>query len=74
MDGMFNLAILSSELAQDISISISDATGREVYQLKKSILQYDEVQIDLSSHPKGFYFVQITDDLGNRFFEKIIIE
>ena len=74
MDGMFNLAILSSELAQDISISISDATGREVYQSNKSILQYDEFQIDLSSQSKGFYFIQITDDLGNRFFEKIIIE
>ena len=74
MDGLFNLAILSSELEQDISISISDATGREVYQSKKSILQYDEFQIDLSSQSKGFYFIQITDDFGNRFFEKIIIE
>ena len=74
MDGMFNLAILSSKVEQDISLSISDATGREVYQSKKSILQYDEFQIDLSSHPKGFYFIQITDDLGNSFFEKIIIE
>lgn len=74
MDGTFNLAIMSSKLNQNIVVIISDATGKEVYQTTNSILQYDEIKIDLSNQSKGFYFIQITDEGDNRYFEKVVIE
>lgn len=73
-DGVFNLAIISSKFEQEVSIWISDATGRDIFQSKNTILQYDEIKIDLSSQPPGIFFIQVIDKDGNRYYEKLIIE
>jgi hypothetical protein len=57
--------------ATDIEIEIYNVLGELVY---KTILTNLQVTVDLSKHPKGIYFVQITSNKKSTGNKKIIIQ
>jgi hypothetical protein len=64
--------IFTLSSSQNISsIEISDVLGNQVF--KSQVTSHKE-EIDLSSHPKGIYFVKVMDKKGNFGVKKIILQ
>lgn len=53
---------------EKINVKVNNAFGREVYQNEPNL----PAKVDLSSQPKGIYFIKVETD-NNTFFKKLVI-
>ena len=63
--GILNIELPESIRRQQKVINISNAAGVVVYQVKAGSLANSIIQINFSSYPKGFYFIQVTTATTN---------
>jgi len=71
--GKFNFAITMPK-ASDINFTVINNIGQVVYAKTESSVTNAIVGMDLSHLAKGIYFVNITDNTGDKTTKKIIIE
>jgi hypothetical protein len=64
---------LNNSTAEDISISVSNVLGQEVYSIEKLALKNSKEIFDFSTFGKGVYFLEIESKKG-RFLEKVVVE
>ena len=64
---------LNNSTTENISISISNVLGQEVYSVEKLALKNSKEILDFSTFSKGVYFLEIESKSG-RFLEKIVVE
>lgn len=58
---------------KDVSVSISDVLGRQVFEMQESATELYAKKVDLSNQAKGIYFVKITSE-NNTITQKIYLE
>ena len=55
----------------DISITLLDGVGRQIFQIKKTNISAIQEEIDLSNYATGLFYLKITVDDGPPFGEKL---
>lgn len=63
-DGMFSVQY-SLTKKSDVTISVYDAIGKELFNTSAQNVTNDRVEVDLSTESEGVYFVRLTSDNGS---------
>jgi len=71
--GQFTVAIPESIRNSIGTLEILNTSGKSVYHTKYTSLNYTDIRIDISSSPRGVYFMILQTASGNKF-EKFILK
>lgn len=72
-DGQYKVQISGRDHSENFTVSVLDYTGRVVLSEKYSTSQLSNKVFDLSSYPKGLYFMEIRNKDFNAI-EKIVVK
>jgi hypothetical protein len=73
-EGRFNVSIDPARDLKDVSVSVTNITGQQVYQSRgRTAAKGNLYSIDLRNAPKGLYFVEVLTD-GNRMVKILSVQ
>lgn len=70
-NGTFSIQYSLTERS-DVSISVYDAIGKELYATSAQGVTHDNLQVDLSNESEGVYFVRLISDKGS-IVKKVVL-
>lgn len=74
VDNEVQIAFDFEESQKNLTVKVSDVTGRVIQQKEHTNIQQELLMLDVSAQTAGLYFVQIQTDKGQIFTQKIIIK